>query len=176
MRIAGIVAAIILVIILTLMWFMGVFQRIEVNAIESGPMRMVYIEHKGSYDKIAEKINQVKLYLDKQKIAVLDAFGEYYDDPQKVKTEDLRSAGGFLVIKDIQPETSYKFKRIDKKLYASAIFIGSPAIGPFMVYPKLMKWIEKNHYEIDGAAIELYKMTEDKIETHYMIPIKSRER
>ncbi|MBI3601185.1 MAG: hypothetical protein HY097_11185, partial [Nitrospinae bacterium] len=54
----------------------------------------------------------------------------------------------------------------------SAVFIGSPAVGPFMVYPKLMKWIEKNHYKIDGAAIELYKMTEDKMEIHYMIPIK----
>ncbi|MEW6041545.1 MAG: hypothetical protein AB1633_08495, partial [Elusimicrobiota bacterium] len=49
------------------LWNMGVFQKIEFTEQEIGPMNLVYLEHKGPFHKIAQKIEEVKKYLEENK-------------------------------------------------------------------------------------------------------------
>lgn len=168
-----IVVAIVIFVVVG-MFTMGGFQKVTVTSEEAGPIKIVYLEHKGPFHKIGDKFNQVKSYLDASKNTFTDAVGEYYDDPAKVKQEDLRSNIGFIVDKDYKDSAPYKFKSIPKQLYASVAFKGSPAIGPIKVYPAMNKWIKDNGYEGCGPGLEIYKMKGKEFSTQYLMPIKKK--
>ncbi|MFH0806968.1 MAG: GyrI-like domain-containing protein [Elusimicrobiota bacterium] len=157
------------------MWQAGVFQKIEFKTQEIGPLNMVYAEHKGSYMKITETIALVDKYLKDNKYASIDSFGEYLSDPSKVKEADLLSNGGMLVQKPVVklPEP-FKFKKIDKRLYVTAVFKGHPAMGAFVVYPKAMPWITQNGYTINNGVIEIYKMNGKDWEIEYLFPVTKK--
>lgn len=157
------------------MWYLGMFQKVAVTCEELGPFRMIYMEHKGSYQGIGSKIKEVKSYVDSRKIVSSIGIGEYFDDPAKVRPAELRSNVGFLVDRDYGDDPPYRFKNIPRQVYASAVFKGSPMIGPIKVYPELKKWIDNNGYEVCGSCMELYAMEGKKVFTQYLMPIKKKQ-
>jgi len=154
------------------LWSAGFFQKVDFTVQEIGPMKAVYLEHKGAYSKIVSKIDETAKYLEENKISRLESFGEYFDDPQKVKTEDLRSNAGFIVEKLPKVKPPLMMKTFAKKSYVTASFTGHPMIGVMVVYPKAMKWLGANSYDISGPVIELYNLNGKKITTTYLFEVK----
>jgi effector-binding domain-containing protein len=168
-----ILAAIVIFVVIG-MFTMGGFQKVTATSEEAGPIKMVYMEHKGPYSKVTEKIEKVKLYLDSNKIACTESIGEYLSDPTKVKQEDLMSNIGFIVDQDCKDSAPFMFKNIPKQLFVSVNFKGSPAVGPMKAYPAMDKWVKDNGYEINGSGLEIYKVTGKEFTTHYLMPIKKK--
>lgn len=172
---------IILIVVFTLaliglggLWYLGIFQNIEVTKQERGPFTMVYLEHVGSYSKVGDKIEQVSAYLEKNNIEGDIAVGEYFDDPQMTPADKLRSNIGFIVDENVSVSEPYNMKTVELKAYAVAEFKGLPQVGPFIVYPAMGKWCETNGYEMNGPCFELYRMVDEKIETEYLAPIEPK--
>ena len=176
-KIILIVIAVIIVAAVSALWLSGAFQSIEVKAQEVGPIRVVYLEHKGPYHKTAEKIFEVEKMLKEKNIPYTAGYGEYMDNPQMVKPEDLRSNGGIVlsptVSGNIAINPPFKSKVIEKRTYASAAFSGSPAVGPFKVYPKLNQWMKEKGYSPSGPAIELYRIEKGKMAITFLMPFST---
>lgn len=168
------IVGIVVVVIVVGMAVMGGFQKVVVSSVEKGPIKMVYVEHKGSYSGVMADFEKVYNYLDANKIAHFDGIGEYLDNPAKVKTTDLRSNVGYIVDKTCKDSGVYKFKNIPNQLFASAVFNGSPAVGPMKAYPAMNKWIKDNDYEATGLCLEIYTMKDKKISTQYLMAIKKK--
>ena len=159
------------------MWKVGLFQKLEFTTQEIGPISMVYVEHTGPYQKIGEKFDQVAKYLDENKIKYTQGIGEYLNSPQEVKQEDLKSNAGFIVDKPVKNlKEPFKFKTFEKKLYLTTSFKGSPAIGPFLVYPKSTAWMTQNNYELNGSCCELYKdKNGNNMTTEYLFGVAKKK-
>jgi AraC family transcriptional regulator len=61
---------------------------------------------------------------------------------------------------------------IPKRKYVVAHFSGSPAIGPWKVYPAIMEYLEVHRLSGEGSSIEIYTINGDAIETEYLYPLK----
>jgi effector-binding domain-containing protein len=175
MKTTVIVVLIVVAVVVGGLWNMGFFQKVDFKTEQAGPLNTVYLEHTGPYHKISSKIEEVKKYLDENKISYTESFGEYLDDPAKVKAQDLKSNGGFIVEKLPRVKAPLAAKTLPKKTYATATFNGSPMVGAFMVYPRAMKWLAANNLEITSPVIEIYKMEGKKMSTKYLFPVTPKK-
>lgn len=152
------------------LWHMGACRKIEVNTADAGPFTVVYLGHKGPYHRIRGTIKQVERMLNERGIPAVEGFGEYFDDPHTVKSEDLRSNGGIVITDTVSVPEPFKTKVIGRREYASVSFTGSPAIGPFMVYPKFSQWMKDKGAVPDGPALELYRKEKGNMTIRYLMP------
>jgi hypothetical protein len=100
-------------------------------------------------------------------------FGEFFDNPKEVDEDRLRSRGGCIShapFPNIPDGT--ETDRIPEQRYVIAHFSGSPAIGPWKVYPKVQAYIESHRLHTTEEAIEVYTPKDDSIETTYLFPLK----
>lgn len=164
-----------LVFALSLSYKLGVFKEVTVVGVEKPTFHMIYKSHFGPYHTINSVISDVEAWAKEHNFGCVTTFGEYLDDPNAVEEQErLRSLGGCLVPAPPQqlPE-EIKFKTVEQQSYLVLQFSGSPAIGPYKVYPAAEKWFQDNRHSMQGAVIETYKTIgkEDVLSTYYF-PIK----
>ncbi|OGF28472.1 hypothetical protein A2331_05085 [Candidatus Falkowbacteria bacterium RIFOXYB2_FULL_34_18] len=160
-------------LVLLFAWYVGFFYKIEITEREMGPYYVVYEGYEGPYQdtgKIQEKIYQ-KLLLEEE-IRTYKGFGIYYDDPQKVVKDKLRSDTGCILedgsverIHELQNK-QYQLKKIDKKnsLVVEFPFKNRVSImaGVFRVYPRINEYMsEKGYGEV--PMMEIYDVLNKKI-------------
>lgn len=134
---------------------------------------IVYEEYIWDYAKSSEVIDKIYYeLLDNEKIETYRWVWIFYDNPKKVKKENLRSdLWNILEKKDEwrveELEKKYNIKQIPRKEYIISEFPIRWGFSYFIwimkIYPKLNKFSEKNWYLEDTTVIEIYDIPNSKI-------------
>ena len=154
----GIVALVLFVGLIGFAWYMGVFASVVITTTEKGPYNFIYLEHQGPYYLTANKIKEVENYIKEQNIEYTHAAAIYFDDPQKVKEEELKSFAGVIIKDSVAVSKPYHFTKINRRNVVVASIDAFPMLAPFKVYPAFKEWLSNNeNIEIIGAPLELYQ-------------------
>jgi hypothetical protein len=180
MKKAIIAVAVLLAGVFVLVAYSGLFRSVEVSERSIGPFTMVLKAHRGSYyetQKIFKEVNDsLAKAIDTKK---LKGVGIYYDDPAKVKKEDLRSECGYIVDeRDLGKIIPLKNGLIIREFKETRCVTGefpiktflSYVFGPSKAYPKLSRHLEEKKYTAD-YAIEIYDM-QSRVITYGMPLVK----
>lgn len=126
----------------------------DVGVKQMEPIRFCYIDNVGPYDQIGAKFAQIGAMMAEHQVSghVLALF---FDDPQVVSAEQLRSQIGTQVPDDFKIPEGYKVKEIAAGSFATATFQG-PYEQIADDYRKIFRWINQNDYQIAGPLMEVY--------------------
>jgi hypothetical protein len=175
-RILAVVIAISLIAFLTLSYYAGLFDKMDITMSEAaGPYNLVFREHKGSYRGVRAALYDVSRYLsEKRSITPRRGFAVYYDNPRKKKQEDLRSIGGYItdsLLSDLPaPFIAAVFPRTRSVMgiFPFRSFL-SPMTGPMKFYPEMAKIRIKQKCEMAGPVMEIYDVPAKRIV--YIAPV-----
>lgn len=161
-----------------LYFYLGANQTVETRVEPYPALQLVYRSHVGPYHKIGELLIEIENAARKQGLACDKTFGRFLDDPNTTDEDRLRSEVGCVV--NTEPSANEldsltaKFMQIPSQKYVYGKFKGSPAIGPFVVYPKLKELANTSRLQLDSWAIEIYKVERDQgVTTEYLLPVAS---
>jgi DNA gyrase inhibitor GyrI len=156
--IISIVIFILFISLIVAAWTMGMFATVSISEDNRGPYYTVILSHKGSYQGMSQKIDDVSALLTENRIVHSIACGIFYDDPSKTDIGKLRSAGGFLVNDSIEVSSPYQCLKLPARAVGIASIKANPAIAGFKTYPALLDWLHKYNFEHDTLqpTIELY--------------------
>lgn len=150
------VFGIILVILVGIGLYVGVFSSVEISEGIKGPYNFVFVSVKGPYQLVGEKINQVESLLRENNVIYDFTAARYYDDPKLVPKEKLRSDAGAIVKNGTQTIDPLKYEQIPERFVVIAKIKAHPAIAPFKIYPEIRNYIERNNYDVIGPSFEIY--------------------
>lgn len=91
-----IVVVFILLVALLYLAMNGVFTSVEVKEDKMPGFRIVGLEHRGPYEKIGDSFNQIHQLADSCGVPI-KMIGIYFDNPEKVPSDSLRSIAGIIV-------------------------------------------------------------------------------
>lgn len=159
-----------------LLVYLGYFKPVTVNEEDNRAFRFLAKAHMGAYHKIVPVIQEVEKWAKENGLDCRFTFGLYHDDPENVEESRLRSHGGCVLNEGEEPGVlPAEFEIIEQPAssYVTAIFEGSPAIGPFRVYPRLIQYVEEKQYtRPDWGVIEIYEVhASDRMTTTYYFPV-----
>ena len=173
MKAVLIIIAVSAIVLVALYAWLGGFKKIQFSVEEAGGEVLVYEFHIGDYKNVGKVID--KMYyalLNDEKVECFRGFGIYYDNPQKVEREKLRSDVG-NILEDPTPEIleqlspNYNIRTLDKQQYLVAEFPYknqmSIIMGIMKVYPALNKYIRENNLSEEGFVMEIYDVPGKKI-------------
>lgn len=161
--------------------YSGLFTDVKIIEKEVGPYKLVYENHIGPYYKIKDIQDKIYNTLLADHIIPERGFGIYYDNPEDVPQDKLKSIGGCIVEKDdysMLENLSGKYKVKDYKqtraIYTTFPFVNSFSIilGVMKVYPELFKYQQSKAYK-QAPVLEIYDIPEKKIE--FIIPIQDQQ-
>lgn len=166
-------------LILWVLIYSGLFADIIIKEKKAGPYQLVYLSHKGDYRQTGQIGGEIYYdLLSNYQIETTKGFGIYYDDPDKVKKEDLRSDIGVILNKEDYKKTGkLKKKYKTKRIYISHCLVVefpfkskiSIILGIYKVYPKIKEYVKIKEYKSD-YVMEVYDIPAKKI--LYIMPIK----
>ncbi|MCB4792738.1 MAG: hypothetical protein LHV68_12760 [Elusimicrobia bacterium] len=162
------------------LWYMGFFDTLAIGVDKSGHYWLVYEKIKGDYRQAGDSCGKVSRWLYANNIPASKEFGMYFDNPQKVPKNELRSIAGAL----IDDKDSDKIEQIKQEFYIQEIFPLSCIktsfpyknqlsliLGIFRAYPEIAKYAEINNYTQNyEASIEIYDEKAGQIT--YFTPIE----
>ena len=167
----------ILIIVGIMYYRLAPYKEVFISEIKNKEFHMVYVDHVGPYHKIVKSIEKVEAWAKKHAIPCDLSFGEYLDNPDQVPEDRLRSRAGCLLNSEsvLKLSDGMKFKINSPQDFVLAEFSGSPAVGPFVVYPKVKEWFQKNKKQIGSPIIEVYEISNGRseIKTYYYFPYGS---
>lgn len=175
-------------VVLYLYLYLGFFKSVDVRVGEMPGFVLVYKDHIGPYHQINESLKTVEEALYKKGFPCSKTFGEFLDDPNEISEDRLRShvgcafdkKGGQLSvaeekIRKVSKDLGYQFDFRRAKSAVVAKFQGSPAIGPFKVYPKMEEVILDQRLAKEGPVIEVYEVQGDEVLTTYYQPLADHQ-
>lgn len=174
LKITGIIAGAVTLVMLFIAFIGGIFDSVEFSVQKSGPHNLIYKDHRGPYAGIRIILNDVLKYVvNQKKIRVLQGFAIYYDDPQKVSPDSLRSIAGVITDSLYSVSDPYKsalFKQTDAVVGVFPIrsFL-SYTSGTYKFYSQLQKYVSKNNLNILGPVLEIYDSAKRRIT--YIAPL-----
>lgn len=178
-KITGIVLVLVVAVLTGVFSYYGLFASVDIKEKDAGPYLLVYTKHIGDYNKVAPVMDKVYYDLkDIYNIETTKGFGLYYDSPQEVSKDKLRSIVGCIVegksiidLDEVTKKYSVKEYPLSKSLVAEFPYKGyiSIMLGIFKVYPKLNKYIEEHKYD-EAPIMELYDMPNERIE--YIVSVR----
>lgn len=156
-----------------LYYHLGVYQEVKVELQDRKAMILVFKNHLGPYHTTHTTIEKVEAWAKQNGISCSTTFGEYIDDPSGSPDEDrLRSRGGCVM--NSQPSSlpeGYLSATRPAGRYVVGQFSGSPAIGPYKVYPKAHNFMQDHRLKASGPVIELYQFVDNSIRVEYLFPV-----
>jgi hypothetical protein len=164
--IIGIAVAIVVIGLVGLLAYLGLFSTVAVVEKEMGPYTVVYESFVGPYAKTGQVFDQLYKSLKADGIEAEDGIGIYYDNPAKVPANQLRSDCASVLTADqaIKAQTlgpKYRFKTIEKSPGLVAEFpirnALSYMVAPMKTYPALAQAAKTKGYTT-GVPYEYYAM------------------
>jgi effector-binding domain-containing protein len=157
--------------------YLGAFKYVTVQTEDRGPYTMIYKVHNGPYHKITAAIGEVEDWAKTQGLDCRLSFGQYLDNPEQQEEARLRSHGGCIVSqKPASVPEQFQMQELPTRKYVTAVFEGSPGIGPMKVYPKAAEYMKEHNLTQDGAVIEIYEIHDfakkNAMTTNYLFPVK----
>jgi hypothetical protein len=180
LKITGIIAVVICIVVVSLLGYLGFFNKVSVFEKDSEKIVLIYEPFTGPYEKTKEAFLKVESYLKKEGLSSKKAAGIYYDNPAQVPSEKLRSECGFIINeKDYARldalKGKYNIRTIEKGSFLYAEFpyknVLSFMIGPMKVYPAFSNKIKENN-NIPTYSIEIYDETSGVIQ--YFMPVAKK--
>ena len=152
---------------------LGGFKTVSIKIGFFGPKYLIYKNHTGAYHEINSTITEIEKWTQEKGYDCQTTFGEYLSDPEEIQTKYLKSHAG-CVINNIpkQIPSIYYVKKLPKTKSVIAYFNGSPAIGPWKVYPKVKKFIKANRLITKQYPLEFYTLKNKAIQTTYIFPLE----
>lgn len=165
MKVVGVIAGVVIVLILIFLGYYGLFAKITIEEKSLDSFRMVYQKHVGEYKGVGPVMDAIYTDLkDNYSISATKGFGVYYDNPREVPKEKCRSIAG-CILENAEPGRidELKEKYFVREYPASSVITAefpfkgtlSIIIGIFKVYPKLGKYIKEKGYE-SRPMFEIY--------------------
>jgi hypothetical protein len=162
----------ILTVSLTIAFYNGIFEKINVHEQQGGGFTVVGLEFKGSYAKAGKHISEVEEKLKKYETSSTLSFGIYYDDPKITRPEDCRSFVGIILEKkdfkktQILLNAGFKIDSVPLRKSLQSEFpiknSFSYMIGSWKVYPKMNNYMKERNYNAD-LMMEVYDSGKRKI-------------
>ena len=153
--------------------YYGGFAAPQISISAPGGETLIYEKIEGDYRQSGAIMDRIYYsLLNEDQIETYKGFGIYYDNPQKVGVNELRSeAGCILEEKDLErlpelqkkylvrtfPATKYLVTEFPYKNNLSALF------SLIKVYPALNKFALENGFSEDSAVMEIYDIPNQKI-------------
>ncbi|MDD5571696.1 MAG: hypothetical protein PHD97_11165 [Bacteroidales bacterium] len=165
LKIISIVIAIIVLIAICFMWYIGFFTNVTITEKDAGGYKVAGLEITGSYSKVGPTATDVDKKLRAMGIQCTKGFGIYYDNPQVTPEEKCRSfVGNILEEKDYGKIEELKTKglKVDSVPLAKALVIEFPIknkfsymVGPIKAYPAFTKYMNKKGIK-SKLSLEVY--------------------
>lgn len=176
--IVGFILASGLFLVFMMLSYTGAFKDVTIETKELGPFYLYAQPHRGAYHKIVKQLEALEKLAAQEGISCLTTFGRFYDNPESVDEDRLKSDVGCLYEQQ-KPQLTETFlkevteQQIPAQLFVEGTFDGAPSIGPFKAYPKIKEYILEKGLVETGAPIEIYELSEQKgIRTRYLFPVK----
>lgn len=178
-QILWVVYAVIILLVLWLIRASSLLSRVSIQEKTVDPFVMVYADYIGDYKNVAIPMDSVfNKLLKEDGISTSKGIGIYYDNPEEVPVEKLRSkVGCILDEKDLKalPGLKKKYKVFEFKK-TDALIVEFPfrsrmsiIAGVAKVYPAIRKYAEEKNYS-GREMIEIYDTPGKKIV--YIMPIR----
>lgn len=176
-RIFGVVAGVLFLAGLALSFWAGYLDSPFVDVRDVGPHYLLYREQVGPYEMVRYSMRTVFLYYrDTYGREPSRGFGVYFDDPDSVSQDSLRSQAGCLT-DTLLADPSEPFQtRVEPR--RQAVVATFPLRSPFSymtgvqkAYPALQTYVEEEGLETTGPAMEVYDL--DLREIRYILTIAS---
>ncbi len=162
----------IVVLLIGILAYYGMFATVEISEKNVGPFWVVYEKHIGEYKNVGPVMDEIYYsLLNDHSIETTKGFGIYYDNPQKVDKDKLRSVVGCILKNADEGKIEDLRKKFKVKKYpASVSIVGefpfkgklSIIMGIFKAYPKLTAYIEKKGNPM-CPIMEIYDTPNKKI-------------
>jgi len=178
-KILGVFFLALLLLIAAVLVHAGLFESVVVADQETGPYTFVYQDHVGSYYKVGPTMDEVYQGLVRMGIETNRGAGIYYDNPQEVPEDKLRSeVGSILEEKDLDKvkeiKKTFKVREIPRQ---RSIVVEFPIknklsymIAPAKVYKEVnVLWQEQSYPQYE-YAIEIYDIPNKTIT--FIMPIE----
>ncbi len=179
LKILGVIFLAIFLLVVAVLAHAGLFESITIVERETGPYTIVYKEHLGAYHKVKPAMDEVYEGLLEMGIETYRGVGLYFDDPQEVPADQLRSeVGSILEITDLdkvdQIEETFKVKKVPHQKSVIVEFpirnMLSYMIAPAKVYREMGVFWQEKGYPGYGYAVEIYDVPNKTIT--YIMPIE----
>ena len=128
----------------------------EVKFATSPPMRVAFVERRGSYSGIREEMLRLKNWIDSKGIEQAGyPFCQYFDNPGETPAAELKSEACIPVRGGFQPEAEFRMKELGEAPVAETRHTGRPeefakTYGPFL------EGLLSQGYSLVGPAREYY--------------------
>ena len=153
-------------------YHLGVLKPVQIEQTSRPAMVLLYKEFMGPYHKTVTAIEAVEKWAAENGkdlgITCQLSFGKYIDNPEGIEESRLRSHGGCILPNDkdfASWQQALSTMPADFKLseeaggnYVTAVFEGSPGIGPLKVYPKVQEYLTEKALKTQGPVIEIYEI------------------
>ncbi|MBM9579316.1 GyrI-like domain-containing protein [Leptospira sp. 201903070] len=180
MRIFGISVLVLIFGLTGFLFYMGAFDRVQVQEEKLGPFSVLSHERIGDYRNVGLSYEILQRELPPKGIQNFKLFGIYFDNPNVVPKEKLRSEVGVILAEPLSkvPEglsIDLKLRTIPEKKYVFAEFplknFLSIFLGIYKVYPIVFQACEARGCNLkEKSSMEIYEpLTERK--TTYLIPL-----
>lgn len=156
--------------------YYGGFKRVSFTQKPAGDYWLVFLKMKGDYAQSPIKMDSVYYWLEAQNIKSEYGFGRYYDNPELVEPEYLRSDIGCIISKPDSATKAVILNQFNLEYYPKVEhvvcefpFKGALSVlfGVYRVYPRLNDYIRSNNlYKKDEPMMEVYDVKNAKI--HYL--------
>jgi len=135
-----------------------------------------YMEFGGSFDRMEKSIQTFMGEFFKQGLAPAGPFiGVYFNDPSKVKPEELKWNLGFTVSNDAKVQSPLKKTEFKHKTVAVYLHIG-PYENTGKAYDKIFKYVKDHGYKITRPTYEKYlndprQVRPEELKTEVIVPV-----
>jgi len=157
-------------------FYTGMYKEVQISETKAGPFLVLAKKHFGPYHKIVPQIEEVERWVKAAGGDCKRSFGQYFDNPEAVEQERLRSRGGCILENRLEGAPSdFEWDTIPEYQAVMAIFEGSPGVGPIRVYPKVAEYFETKNLKSLPGVMEVYLIHGPKaMTTHYFFPIEGK--
>ncbi len=138
-------------------WYLGFFNLVSIQKIQSTKMIMIVMSHQGNYQRVGQKIIKIQSYLSLHKIKCRPV-ALYYDDQATVIKKKLRSAGGCIVNKiPLHLPKHYRVVHFKSKKVLKATVSAHPGIANIKLFSAIKKYAIKKNISLIWPAVGLFE-------------------
>lgn len=144
----------------------------EIKIRDVNEIHMLYYEFTGPYDQSFNNFGKLMEYINKNQLPMGPySLGIFYDDPEKVSADKLRSDIGYMLAGKVEPTEDYKYKYIPA---CKAVSVKYKSMEEIMsAYQAISKYIMNNKLKTQPYSIEIYNSFDPgTIDTEILFLIK----
>jgi effector-binding domain-containing protein len=145
--------------------------QVEVKVKKMDEIHLVCYAFTGPYQQSFNDFPKLMGYIQSKKLPMGPySLGIYYDDPQQVPADQLKSEVGFMVTKKADVETPYKYKKLEGVKAVTAKYTSMEGIMP--AYQAIAAYVAENKLKTAPYSVEIYySYDETNVDAEIFMPL-----